>query len=217
MNIKRTLATLALTLTGVFFVSLPASAHAELESSSPSSGETVEAGSMQVALLFGEDILSAPDSGNVISVQGPTGSNNAQWSDGCVDSVRGALVSESVSLSLPGTYVVDWRAVSTDGHPIEGSYEFTLVNTTNYESQPPGLCETSQISQLDGKSQLLPFASDSDKSQPGFSITPEEGLIGGIVVIAFISVIGAFMLRSQERKRESREHAEKLARQKRTY
>jgi methionine-rich copper-binding protein CopC len=217
MNIKRKLATLALTLAGVFFVSLPASAHAELESSSPSSGETVEAGNMQVALLFGEDVLSAPDSGNVISVQGPSGSENAQWADGCVDSVRGALVSESVSLSLPGNYVVDWRAVSTDGHPIEGSYEFTLVNTTNYESQPPGLCETSQISQLDGKSQLLPFASDSDKSQPAFSITPEEGLIGGIVVIAIISVIGAFMLRSQERKRESREHAEKLARQKHTY
>jgi methionine-rich copper-binding protein CopC len=217
MNIKRILAIFLMSAVGVFFVALPASAHAELESSSPSSGETVEAGNMQVALMFGEDVLTSPESATVISVQGPAGSNNAQWADGCVDSARGALVSESVSLSLPGTYVVDWRAVSTDGHPIEGSFEFTLVNTTNYESQTPGLCETSQISQLDGKSQLLPFASDSDKSQPVFSITPEEGLIGGIVVIVVISVIGAFMLRSQERKRDSREHAEKLARQKHTY
>jgi len=214
MKIKRSLATLALTVAGIFFVSLPASAHAELESSSPSSGETVEAGNMQVALLFGEDILTAPDSGNVISVQGPSGSENAQWADGCVDSVRGALVSESVSLSLPGTYVVDWRVVSTDGHPIEGSYEFTLVNTTNYESQPAGQCETSQISQLDGKSQLLPTTDGKASSQPVFSITPEEGLIGGVVVIVVISVIGAFMLRSQERNRDSRERAQKTARQK---
>jgi methionine-rich copper-binding protein CopC len=210
----RLFAALTIAFLSLMINPLPASAHADFESSTPAAGETVEAGNIQVALMFGEEMLGTEASGTVISVQGPAGPDNAQWADGCIDSVRGKLVSESVSLSLPGTYVVDWRAVSADGHPVEGTFNFEVVNTTNYESQPPGQCEKSQISESNGVSQLLPVTDDSAKSQQLLAITPEEGLIGGIVVIAFISVIGAFMLRSQERKRESAEIAEKLARQK---
>ncbi len=214
MKFIRILASAALVASGVFLNPLSASAHADLESTSPSAGETVEAGNIQVALMFGEEMLATAKSGTVISVQGPAGPENKQWADGCIDSVRGKLVSESVSLSIPGTYVVDWRAVSADGHPVEGTFNFTLVNTTNYESQPPGQCDSSQISDSNGQSQLLPITDDSAKSQQLLAITPEEGLIGGLVVITFISIIGAFMLRSQERKREARELAAKVARQK---
>jgi methionine-rich copper-binding protein CopC len=216
MKTIRVVAALTLALSSLMFNALPASAHADFESSTPAAGETVEAGNIQVALMFGEEMLGTEASGTVVSVQGPAGPENAQWADGCIDSVRGKLVSESVSLSLPGTYEVDWRAVSADGHPVEGTFKFELVNTTNYESQPPGQCATSLISEANGVSQLLPITKDAAKSQQLLAITPEEGLIGGIVVIAFISVIGAFMLRSQERKRESRELAEKIARQKST-
>ncbi len=214
MKLIRIFASAALVAAGIFLNPLSASAHADLESTSPSAGETVEAGNIQVALMFGEEMLATAESGNVISVQGPSGPDNKQWADGCIDSVRGKLVSESVSLSLPGTYVVDWRAVSADGHPVEGTFNFTLVNTTNYESQTPGQCDKSQLSESNGQTQLLPITDDSAKSQQLLAITPEEGLIGGLVVITFISVIGAFMLRSQERKREAKEVAEKIARQK---
>jgi hypothetical protein len=216
MKFTRIFVTATLIAASLLATPLAASAHAELESSTPSAGETVEAGNIQVALMFGEDIMTTSETGNVISVKGPAGPDNAQWADGCIDSIRGPLVSESVSLSLPGTYEVDWRVVSADGHPIEGSYSFTVENTTNFVSQTPGQCENSQISVSDGDSQLLPVTTDAAKTQQLFAITPEEGLIGGLVVIVFISVIGAFMLRAQERKRESKELAEKLARQKST-
>ncbi|MFM5904350.1 MAG: copper resistance protein CopC [Microbacteriaceae bacterium] len=212
MKLLHKLLTGALVAASVVFAPIAASAHSELESSTPSAGETVEAGQLTIALMFGEALMTTGANANVISVQGPAGPDNAQWADGCIDSVRGNLMSESVSLSAPGDYVVNWRAVSADGHPIEGSYEFTLKNSTGFESNTPGLCADSALTE--NGTQLLPVTKDQAKAQTLFAITPEEGLIGGLVVIAFISVIGAFMLRAQERKREAAELAAKLAREK---
>ena len=182
-------------------------AHADLESTSPSAGETVEAGRITLALKFAEDLLTGDSSGNVVSVQGPAGPDNAQWSDGCVDAVKGGLLMESIAPSRPGDYVVNWRAVSADGHPVEGSFEFTVVNTTGFESEPPATCEASLISTLDDTSneEILPVTTKAADQQRPWGISPEEGLIGGIFVITIVSVIGAFLLRAQERKREESE------------
>jgi methionine-rich copper-binding protein CopC len=212
MKLLHKLLASALLAASVALAPVAATAHSELESSNPSAGEAVEAGRLTISLMFGEDLMTSGDNANVISVQGPAGADNAQWADGCIDSVRGNLMSEAVSLSAPGEYVVNWRAVSADGHPIEGSYEFTLTNTSGFESNTPGLCADSALSE--NGSQLLPVTEEGAKAQTLFAITPEEGLIGGLVVIVFISVIGAFMLRAQERKREAAELAAKLARDK---
>lgn len=198
----------------VLFGANPASAHSDLQSTTPSSGETVEAGNITVALMFTENLLTTGEKANVVSVQGPSGPENAQWADGCIDSVRGPLMSEAVSLSKPGDYVVNWRAVSADGHPIEGSFDFKVVNTTGYESETPGQCANSALDE--NGTQLLPITEESAKKQFAFSVTPEEGLIGGLVVITAISIVGALMLRSQERKREAAELAAKLARDKKS-
>ncbi|MFM5951913.1 MAG: copper resistance protein CopC [Micrococcales bacterium] len=169
-------------------------AHSDLQSTSPLAGETVEAGRIDVTLKFNEEILSGEGSGAVISVIGPLEQVATEYSDGCVDAVRGSLVIEGVSLDQPGTYEVNWRVVSADGHPIEGVYEFKVVNTTGYEAAGVGVCENS----------LLGEPKTTSDNTGGFPnsvpITPEEGLIGGLVVITLMAIGGAFLLRKQERR-----------------
>jgi copper resistance protein C len=204
MKVIRSAIVLLLVVASALSTSVGASAHADLESTSPSAGETVEAGRITLALKFAEDLMTGEANGNVISVQGPAGPDNAQWADGCLDSVNGGLMMESIAPSRPGDYVVNWRAVSADGHAVEGSYEFTVVNTTGFENEPPAACEGSQISTLgSGEEELLPVTTKAADQQRPWGISPEDGLIGGIVVITIVSVIGAFLLRAQERKREA--------------
>ena len=172
-------------------------AHSDLQSTSPLAGETVEAGRIDVTLKFNEEILSGQGSGAVISVVGPLEGESVEHSDGCVDAIRGSLVIEGVSLDEPGTYEVNWRVVSADGHPIEGVYEFTVENTTGYESAGVGVCENSLL----GESKTTAENTDNTGGLPtSVPITPEEGLIGGLVVITLMAIGGAFLLRKQERR-----------------
>lgn len=36
---------------------------------------------------------------------------------------------------VPGTYIVSWRSVSKDGHPVRGGYRFTLVPAPPSQTQ----------------------------------------------------------------------------------
>lgn len=172
-------------------------AHSDLQSTSPLAGETVEAGRIDVTLKFGEELLAGEGSGAVISVFGPLEGESIEHSDGCVDAIRGSLVVEGVSLDQPGTYEVNWRVVSADGHPIEGVYEFTVENTTGYEAAGVGVCENSLL----GEPKTTTENTDNTGGFPtSVPITPEEGLIGGLVVITLMAIGGAFLLRKQERR-----------------
>jgi methionine-rich copper-binding protein CopC len=169
-------------------------AHSDLQSTSPLPGETVEAGRIDVTLKFGEEILAGEGSGAVISVTGPFEGQSTEHSDGCVDAIRGSLVVEGVSLDQAGTYEVNWRVVSADGHPIEGIYDFTVVNTTGYEASGVGICADSLLGEPK-------TTTDNNGGLPAtVPITPEEGLIGGLVVITLMAIGGAVLLRKQERR-----------------
>ncbi|MEN9957672.1 MAG: hypothetical protein RIR46_1280 [Actinomycetota bacterium] len=169
-------------------------AHSDLQSTSPLAGETVEAGRIDITLKFNEEILSGEGSGAVISVTGPFEGESTEHSDGCVDAIRGSLVIEGVSLDQPGTYEVNWRVVSADGHPIEGIYDFTVVNTTGYEASGVGVCANSLLGEPKTTTE------NTGGLPASVPITPEEGLIGGLVVITLMAIGGAFLLRKQERR-----------------
>ncbi len=169
-------------------------AHSDLQSTSPLAGETVEAGRIDVTLKFNEELLTGEGSGAVISVVGPFEGESIEHSDGCVDAIRGSLLIEGVSLDQAGTYKVNWRVVSADGHPIEGVYDFTVVNTTGFEAAGVGICEDSLLGEPKTTSE------NTGGLPTSVPITPEEGLIGGLVVITLMAIGGAFLLRKQERR-----------------
>ena len=125
MSPARRLAALVAAATGVTFVLLgagmPASwAHDELVSSSPAGGATVATAPSGVELRF-----SAPAQalGTRVQVRGPDGAVVSQGSP----QLRDATVTQPLADELPaGAYTVQWRVTSADGHPVSGTFGFTI-------------------------------------------------------------------------------------------
>ncbi len=109
---------------------LPAAAHSTLLSATPEDGAELEQAPEAVVLTFNEDIT---DLGTDIVVTGPDG---ADATDGETQ-IDGAEVTRALASDLPaGEYTVTWRAVSADGHPIDGESTFTVLEGAAAEESP---------------------------------------------------------------------------------
>lgn len=101
----------------------PATAHDALSSTEPTQDAVVAAAPETVSLTLSEP---PTDSKNLnLSTITVTDGGGKTVSDGKV-TVYGPTLSTTVSAGTAGTYKVLWRAVSSDGHPIEGAYSFTV-------------------------------------------------------------------------------------------
>jgi methionine-rich copper-binding protein CopC len=100
-----------------------ANAHAQLSSSVPAKNQIVKVLPSLVWLEFDGDLLSFGDKQiHKITV---FNSKRARVSTGN-PIIGGARISTKLKTGLPaGKYLVSYRVVSEDGHPIEGSYSFT--------------------------------------------------------------------------------------------
>ncbi len=98
-----------------------ASAHATRVSSQPADGAVLTAGPDQVSATFNEQLHT---SFAAMAVVGPDGN---LWSTG-QPTVRGAVVSVGVRpLGPAGSYIVNYRVTSADGHVVSGSWSFRLA------------------------------------------------------------------------------------------
>ncbi|RXZ68751.1 copper resistance CopC family protein [Agromyces albus] len=128
------LAGAALTAAALFALAdtSPALAHDELIGSSPEQGEVLDASPEAIGLSFSNDIIEVGTTvvvvdhhGEEISVEEPV--------------IAGSEVTVELPADLSGDYQVRWRAVSSDGHPIEGTIDFGVgaEATGVWEEQPP--------------------------------------------------------------------------------
>lgn len=101
--------------------SAPASAHDAAESSSPAQGATLATAPEKVSVTFNRNPLGI---GAQFSVKDFAG---AEWADGNVEIVDN-VASQKLKAGAPaGAYTVAWRVVSSDSHPIEGTFGFTAT------------------------------------------------------------------------------------------
>lgn len=168
-----------------------ASAHDEILGNSPAANSTVAAGVIDVSVTFNEPIMVTPDNaGEAIEVVGPVGSDSQTWSNGCT-TVAGAKVSSQVDLDQPGKYTVNWRSVSNDGHPNEGSFDFTVKNDSGYKSS--GLVEPGPDCAA-GTATPIAISAKIDKNTGATSSTPAQGdatlpiAVGTIAVVVVLAV-----------------------------
>ena len=99
----------------------PALAHDALEGSAPASGQTLQAAPSEVRLDFNNRPLGV---GVEVRV---TDASGASWSEGAPD-VLDRSVHQPLRAGAPaGAYTVVWRVVSSDSHPIEGTFGFTVA------------------------------------------------------------------------------------------
>ena len=101
----------------------PAQAHDALASSSPANGQTITTNPGKVSIT----LTNAPDTrlpgSNTITVTAPDG-HVVSAGEPTVD---GNTLSTEADIDHPGKHTVEWRAVSADGHPIDGTFSFTYT------------------------------------------------------------------------------------------
>jgi copper resistance protein C len=99
----------------------PAAAHDAAESSSPAQGASVAVVPEQVSVTFNNNPLGI---GSSFSIKDAAGS---EWADGAVEIVDNVASQKLKSGAPAGQYTVAWRVVSSDSHPIEGTFSFTAA------------------------------------------------------------------------------------------
>ena len=112
----------------------PALAHDALQSTTPAADATVTSAPGTVSLTLSEPPTNS-ESLN-LSVITVTDGEGKTLSDGKV-TVTGATISTTVTPGANGPHKVLWRAVSSDGHPIEGSYSYTVQDPARTASAAP--------------------------------------------------------------------------------
>ncbi|GAA3930177.1 copper resistance protein CopC [Actinomadura viridis] len=96
---------------------VPASAHTALKSSDPKDGAEIASPS-EIVLTYNENVRVPR-----VALTGPDGNRYEAGAAKAVDT----KVTQPVNGTLPnGTYTVGWRVVSVDGHPVTGTFKFTV-------------------------------------------------------------------------------------------
>jgi copper transport protein len=139
--VKRLLCAAGLLLTVLFLSATPAFAHAELTGSEPASNAELPPGQPpeSVRLEFTEGVQLLQDAIRMFDSSGSP-------IDGVGDAEHGdtdAIVEATLPELEDGTYVVDWRVVSKDSHPINGAYTFSVGEPTASASDIEGLLSSS--------------------------------------------------------------------------
>lgn len=164
--------------------SAPAMAHNVLRSSDPADGAVLSTPPDDVRLDFDQSVLTI---GTKMAVIGPKGA--LALAPLVVD---GSTVTQPLDAELPaGSYTVQWRAASIDGHPVSGKVSFTLSAAAATPAPTPAeSTPTESASQTAG--QPSPLASTQ---APAPSVDEGAGLGGGgtlaIAGAAAIALVGA--------------------------
>ena len=100
----------------------PAFAHAQLLATSPLPGATLRASPPQIVLTYGEDVQAETDAIEVLTPNGQhINAGPSHHPTGRADQVAATLPPR-----LQGTYVVTWRVISADTHPVQGAFTFSV-------------------------------------------------------------------------------------------
>jgi copper transport protein len=150
----------------------PALAHATLESSNPADGGTVAASPPAVTLSFSEPVEIQLGSIQVSSCTGARVDVGAPH-----HTSKSSEVTASLPRLAPGQYLVTWRVISADSHPVHGAFYFSVgsgTGNTACAAKPPASKAGTDIGALYGVARGALFA--------GLAL-----LIGGMVFLIAIA------------------------------
>jgi copper transport protein len=127
------LATLIGALVGGFGLASPASAHAVLVSSSPAQGTIVLTPPSEVVLTFTEGVALVTGQVRVVAP------DNTRADTGSPSTSGDKVIIPMKPGGKHGTYLVSFRVISADSHPVGGAFTYSVVST----STPPAQDSTS--------------------------------------------------------------------------
>lgn len=181
-----------------------ATAHDSLLSASPEADSTTTEIPAEVTLTFSDEVFTA-GSAVQIAVIAPDGEDIVAGSP----AIDGNTVSQPITeTATPGTFTVQWRVVSSDGHPISDEYTYTLAQNTGTEESTPSSPSSSEADQDPAPSSTAAATQPADvHSGPreGTEFLPIMTVIAGVGVVggALVSV----MMVARARRRRDRADA----------
>jgi copper transport protein len=118
--VRRIVALITLAMGALVVLAAPASAHASLESTEPASGAVLDDAPDRIELRFTESVQVDDDSVRLFDASG------ARVETGGAQHPEGRVVVVPLGALDDGGYVVAWKVVSADGHPIGGGFTFRV-------------------------------------------------------------------------------------------
>ncbi|PFK42044.1 copper resistance protein [Bacillus cereus] len=118
----------------VLIISVPTvtSAHAYIVKSNPAENETLEKAPSVVKIEFDEILQSSHF--NTVFVRNASG-QRVDLKNAHIDKTNSKLLVAGVKQNIPnGTYSIQWKAISADGHPIQGVIPFRIGTEVMGES-----------------------------------------------------------------------------------
>ena len=194
--ITRTLVATAALAAGSLLGMNPAAAHDELVSTNPTDGATLTEAPASLELTYSGDIMDV-DGANQVRVTNAAGES---VTDGAPD-IDGKVVTQDLATAAADdTYTVTWRVVSSDGHPIQGTFTYTVgqgskVADATAQAATTGAAEPS----AENTGTSAPVASDPvSQASEGLS-TPLKVVLALVAVAALGSALVVVLAKTKRK------------------
>src|SRR4051794_20845815 len=158
-------------------------AHAELESSDPAAGAVLAKSPDHVTLTFSEPVEISLGAIRLFDGKG----NEIDIGESSHPDGKASAVTVSVPPLAEGSYVVDWKVVSADSHPVHAAYTFQVGKSSTLT---PGLIE--QVIGRDGTGRAAGAVLAVSRFLVSASIAV---VIGGLAAIALQIVPAEWRMR----------------------
>lgn len=177
-------------LAALLALGAPAQAHDTLLESDPADGATLETSPEAITLTFSADVLEVSP---LVRITDESGEQLAE----ITPSVDGPVATATLEEPLPaGTSTVQWRVVSSDGHPIEGTFEVTVEQDAAAEETTEAPAEESSPAEESAPAETTAPAEEDEQAtaeaaedESGSSMTPLLIVLGVVVVGAVVAVL----------------------------
>ncbi|GLI30501.1 MULTISPECIES: copper resistance CopC family protein [Brachybacterium] len=177
-------------LAALLALGAPAQAHDTLLESDPADGATLESSPEAITLTFSADVLEVSPLVRI------TDENGEQLAE-ITPSIDGPVATATLEEPLPaGTSTVQWRVVSSDGHPIEGTFEVAVEQDAAAEETTEAPAEESSPAEESAPAETAAPAEEGEQAtaeaaeeESGSSMTPLLIVFGVVVVGAVVAVL----------------------------
>lgn len=189
------LATLAATLLLGIGGAVPAQAHDRIISSDPADGAQLDAAPAALTMTFSTEPLAVEPQ---VVVTDTAGTVVAQGSP----TIEGTAATFPWPAELTGdTYTVAWRVVSSDGHPIEGTFSFAVAAAPE-PAAPVATDEPAVVtpSATEGMTEATTAATSDETGDEARSVVPL--LVGLAVLAAAVVVVAVLIVRRRQQQQD---------------
>ncbi len=195
-SIQRLTVLLGLSAVWVLLLCAPALAHARFVSAEPTRGAELQQAPEQVSIRFSEPVEAEFSPLEVSNSQG----GRVDQDNARIDPEDARVVVEDLNGELSeGTYTVEWRVTSVDGHAIDGTYRFEVASAGAGTSQDAAQADT--VAQADNGGDAQDGAGQQDSQETPQSTNSvllySAVSLGALIVIALAAVAVVQMRRRQ--------------------